>query len=79
MTEPAETLPAFLDDAELEQLTGRSRRQAQIRWLRDHGFAFEVNARGAPVVARRYAEQRLGVGQQAERPKPDVDLSHLPR
>lgn len=79
MSEAADTTPAFLDDGELARLTGRSRRTAQIRWLRDHGYVFEVNADGVPVVARRYAEQRLGVGLQAECPKPDVDLSGLPR
>lgn len=75
MTEAVGT-PAFLEPEEVQRLTGRERYQAQIRWLRDHGWVFEVNADGQPVVGRRYAEERLGAGR-AERPAPDVDLSGI--
>lgn len=43
---------AFLDDADLERLTGYKRTAQQIRWLSDHGIPFILNAKGRPVVMR---------------------------
>ena len=52
----------FLTDAELVQLTGYESRAADRRkWLKKRGWVFEVAANGQPVVARQYAEFRLGV------------------
>lgn len=50
----------FLAAKDIEVLTGRKRRQYQINWLAEHGFPFEVNAAGVPVVLRSFVEQRLG-------------------
>lgn len=43
---------AFLDDDELERLTGYVKPSKQIEWLREHGFPFTINAKGRPVVRR---------------------------
>ena len=43
---------AFLDDADLELLTGYVRSAKQMEWLRVNGIPFTVNARGRPVVRR---------------------------
>jgi hypothetical protein len=50
----------FLAAKDIEALTGRKRRQHQINWLVEHGFPFEVNAAGLPVVLRSVVEQKLG-------------------
>lgn len=52
--------PLFLEDGELEKLTGLKRPSAQIAWLRRKGYPHEVNAAGRPVVCREavYPRQR---------------------
>jgi hypothetical protein len=50
----------FLGAKDIEVLTGRKRRQHQISWLSDHGYPFEVNAAGVPVVLRSVVERKLG-------------------
>jgi hypothetical protein len=45
-------LTLFLSHNEIAQLTGYVRSADQIKWLRSHGFKFEVNAKGMPVVLR---------------------------
>jgi hypothetical protein len=47
------------------ELTGYKRSGDQMRWLRDHGWAFVLNAAGRPVISRAYAERRLA-GEQAD-------------
>lgn len=42
------------------EVTGYKRPADQMRWLRDHGWIFTLNAAGRPVVSRAYAERRLG-------------------
>jgi hypothetical protein len=51
--------PLLLTPDELEQITGRKLPKKQVEWLLAKHWQFEVNARGAPVVARTYAEARL--------------------
>ncbi|MHB1327996.1 MAG: DUF4224 domain-containing protein [Gemmatimonadales bacterium] len=48
----------FLDDGDLERLTGYKRAADQARWLDDNGFPFILNAKGKPVV-RRGTEKHL--------------------
>jgi hypothetical protein len=36
---------------QLKDLTGRSQPTAQIRWLRERGWAFQIRADGRPVVS----------------------------
>lgn len=52
----------FLERAELIELTGYRRQHEQVRWLKARGWKLEVNAAGAPRVARAYFERRM-VGQ----------------
>jgi hypothetical protein len=47
---------AFLDDGDLERLTGYVRPSRQIEWLKANGIPFTVNARGRPAVRRDLAE-----------------------
>lgn len=62
---PLET--ELLSPEEIAQLTGRSRRDQQIRLLADNGWMFWRNAAGIPVVGRLYARFKLG----------GIELSHL--
>jgi hypothetical protein len=50
----------LLTPADLEALTGYSRPAHQARWLREHGWPFEVGGDRRPKVLRAYAERRLG-------------------
>ena len=49
----------ILTQAELVELSGRSRKDAQIAWLRLAGWKFTVNAVEAPIVGRWYARMKL--------------------
>jgi hypothetical protein len=60
--------PLFLDDAELVQLTGWRLKSRQIRWLRDEGVPFRVNATGHPVVTRLAVEGRNEAVEQLQQP-----------
>ena len=60
MTSPSEAnVPIFLESPDVEQLTGLKRFRAQARWLAQHGYKFEVNALGRPVVLKLAVEQKL--------------------
>jgi hypothetical protein len=54
-----------LSKPELRDLSGRMRRDCIVRWLREGGWVFEVDANGWPIVSASYAEARLGGGQKA--------------
>lgn len=63
----------FLTPDELVTLTGYVRPSAQLRYLREHRWRFEVNASGHPRVARAYFERRM-VAKEAgvvDLPAPD--------
>lgn len=49
----------FLTSTELNDLTGYRIAGWQIRWLRSHGWKFEISATGRPVVSRAHAEERM--------------------
>lgn len=51
--------PIFLSEADIQQLTGLQRSKAQCKWLNHHGWKFDVNALGKPVVAIAEAERKL--------------------
>lgn len=51
----------FLTHQELTELTGHARKSKQIEWLSDHGYNFDVNARGRPVVVREQVLERQRV------------------
>ena len=59
--------PIFLTPEELVELTGRKSARHQIGWLDVKGWKHEVNAVGRPIVARTYAEYRLGSAPEPNR------------
>ena len=64
----------FLTVEKLEQLTGRKRPKAQIRWLVDNGYRFRVNASGRPVVLESAVEEDMGGGGRQRKAAPRLDL-----
>jgi hypothetical protein len=65
----------FLSAEERIELTGYLRNADQRKWLTLHGWMFEANAAGVPVVSRAYAESRLG--GKALIPSTEPDFSHI--
>lgn len=59
----------FLTADELRELTGFKRPSAQARWLKSHGWPFEISALGAPKVLRGVAVARLGGSPENDGPK----------
>lgn len=53
----------LLNDSELEEITGYKLHGWQARWLKSHGWRFELSRNGRPVVSRAYAESRLSDAQ----------------
>ncbi|MBL4821228.1 MAG: DUF4224 domain-containing protein [Gammaproteobacteria bacterium] len=49
-----------LTKAELEEITGRSKPTAQVKWLRQNGFTVLVRADGMPLVSRAHFEAKMG-------------------
>ena len=63
----------FLATDELNQLTGVKRPSAQVAWLRDRGWKFEVNAAGRAVVAKAEADRHMvsGPARKSRNQRPD--------
>jgi hypothetical protein len=57
----------FLSPDEIHDLTDRKIAAAQIRWLRDRGFKFEVSARGRPKVLKAEVERQMLSGTRRSR------------
>lgn len=53
-------IPLLLTSDEIQEITGYRALKAQVSWLSQKGWRFELNALGRPVIARRYAEKMLG-------------------
>ncbi len=49
----------FLDRAELERYTGRKRKKAQMKVLRDRRVPFDVDIDGWPVVLKASIEKKI--------------------
>jgi hypothetical protein len=64
----------FLSSTELFNLTGYKSARSQIKWLRSRRWIFEINAAGAPRVARAHFERRM-VGE-ATTPEPSLPTRH---
>lgn len=65
----------FLTDEETATLTGYVRPSDQRRWLKQHGWIFEIARTGRPRVLRAYAENKLsGV---ADKPAPVLRVAHI--
>lgn len=60
----------LLDAATRLELTGRATRRGQIRWLRDNGIPYVINAKGWPVVAEQAVLDKL-----APRARPRQDAA----
>ena len=67
----------FLTPEDLRELTGYRRQAAQIRWLREHGYLFDVRADGKPVVLWSHVNQRLGGSDSADSNEPEPNWSAL--
>lgn len=50
----------FLTADQVRELTGCARVAQQIEWLRARAYAFDLDAKGRPVLLRSYVEARLG-------------------
>ena len=59
----------FLDADELRKLTGYRTPKYQAHWLATRGWVYEMDAAGRPVVAREYAEKKLGITDAKREPK----------
>lgn len=62
----------FLDKDELVHLTGRVRKDAQVRVLRFMGIEHKVRPDGSVAVLRLHVEQSLG-GQMTADTKPEIE------
>lgn len=49
---------------DLVDITGRIQPAAQIRWLKAHGWIFEISGDGLPKVANAYFDKRMVLGVQ---------------
>jgi hypothetical protein len=49
----------ILSNEELSEMTEREHKDAQISWLRERAWHFELSSRGTPKVGRWYARMRL--------------------
>jgi hypothetical protein len=62
-------MSGFLEDVDLKRLTGCRQKRRQIRWLRDEGIPFRVNATGHPVVTWAAVEGKKAVAEQPQLPR----------
>lgn len=60
----------------IERLTGKTQPAAQRRWLIKHGWVFETDGRGHPIVDRGYYNSRMGMGNSSPAPV-ELDFSRL--
>ncbi len=49
----------FLDQDDIEKLTGRKRKSDQIQWLNMKGIQFYINASNRPVVPRSAIDGKI--------------------
>ena len=64
----------FLTTQELVELTDYKHPAKQIRWLREHGYRFEIGASGRPKVLRSEIERRLGKTEKTTGKRPRLEL-----
>ena len=55
-----------LTPLQLRELTGRAYKTKQVDWLASHGWKFELNCFGQPVVSLDYYKLRMGSAQEAD-------------
>ena len=64
----------FLDDEDVAQLTGYTKKPKQVEWLDRRCWTFEISLLGKVKVLRKYAEMKLGMpvnNDQAKSTEPD--------
>lgn len=65
----------FLSRTELADMTGYTKKSAQIRWLTAERFPFVVAGDGEPKVLRTAVTTRLGGKEPASRKEPTLRLA----
>lgn len=61
----------------VERLTGKTQSAAQCRWLTKHGWVYEKDGRGRPVVDRGYYSMRMGASDYVRNAPITLDFSLL--
>ena len=56
-----------LTHEEIQQVTGRVKACAQLKWFRENGFIAMVRADGRPLVSRAHFELKMGGLQEVNR------------
>lgn len=56
----------FLDQSELEELTGYKTNKGKADWLKNRGWVFEISRLGRVKVLRKYAEMQLGMPHESK-------------
>lgn len=67
----------ILDQAELAELTGRVRRDAQIRALRFMGIEHRIRPNGTVAVLKAHVEQSLGLKEASVIKESEPDWSAI--
>lgn len=62
----------ILTDDEVKAISGRSRKDDQIAWLKANGWKHAVSAAGLPIVGRWYARMKLAGVELSEAVSPKV-------
>lgn len=63
----------FLTDEQVEELTHRTRRDAQVRALRFMGIEHRVRPDGSVAVLRSHVQRILGDGAVAAKAKKEIE------
>lgn len=63
----------ILTDTELADLTGRRRKDAQVRVLRFMGIEHRIRPNGSVAVLKAHVEQVLGISYETERRRAEVE------
>lgn len=64
----SEACEVFLTPDEVKRLTGYKRPHDQRKWLVAHGWAFENDCVGRPIIHRELINKRFGVEQVYKAP-----------
>lgn len=64
----SESCEIFLTPDEVKRLTGYKRPHDQRRWLVAHGWAFEPDCLGRPVIPREILNKRFGLNTTEDKP-----------
>ena len=68
----------LLSANEMRELTGYLRAHDQVKWLRQRGWVFDQDARGAPKVAREHFLRQMGGVESKPSRRPQLRLNAAP-